>query len=373
VLDIMDGLPAQERTVLVLAELQHDPPEAIAAALGLTRAEVEAKLVSARARFQHAFEERRAATAAGADAAPAPTSAVDDGVRLTARLAAGDVLAGRYRIDDVLGEGGMAIIYRATAIEGGETVAIKALHPETAASPPLRARLEREAEALAMVEHPHIVRLLESGTDPDGAVYLVMEFVPGKTLSQELERGALAMGRALGLFDQLLDALGALHEVSVVHRDLKPENVKVQRDGARWTAKLLDLGIARIAGRIEPTSKLTATGIAIGTPAYMPPEQAMGKEVSAPGDLYAATILLFEMITGQQPFFSHDMTTLLLMQVSSPPPLPSEVDGEREFSAALEQVVLTGLAKDPSDRPQTAADFRAALRQCPEWRTVVSA
>jgi RNA polymerase sigma factor (sigma-70 family) len=369
VLDIMDGLPAEERTVLVLVELQHDTPDAIAAALGMTRGEVEAKLVSARARFQAAFDERCAAAEATEPPSPAAPSP-DPGPRLASQLAAGDTLAGRFRIESLLDEGGMAVVYRATDLETERPVAIKALLPETAGSHPLRARLRREADALARVSHPHVVELVTTGTDPDGSVYLVMEFVDGPTLSSELDRGPMSMRRALAVFDQVLDGLGALHDAAVIHRDLKPENIKLKTTAPGFTTKILDLGIARLTDETLAVTKLTSTGLAIGTPAYMPPEQAMGRDVDPPGDLYAATILLFEMITGKLPFHSNDLSTLLLMQVSTPPPLPSEVDPEREYSEQLEDLLLQGLAKDPEDRPATAAAYREAIRTCPEWRTV---
>ncbi len=370
VLDIMDGLPADERTVLVLAELQHESPEDIATSLGLTRGEVEAKLVSARRRFQHAFEERRVAgaqTPAPTSEAPPADADADDGPKLTQQLAPGDTLAGRFRIDAVLDEGGMALIYKATDLEHDRTVAVKALLPETAASHPLRERLRREAKALQRVQHPHVVELVSSGTDGDGSVYLVMEFVDGPTLSDTLEEGGMSRRKALETFDQILDGLQALHAARVIHRDLKPENVKLARKGPKRSAKILDLGIARLLDEPPQATKLTGTGLAIGTPAYMPPEQAMGKDVEAPGDVYAAAIVLFEMLTGKLPFHSNDLATLLLMQVSTPPPLPSEVDPDGEYSEQLEDLLMSGLAKDPTDRPLSAQAFRDAIRQCPEW------
>lgn len=370
VLDIMDGLPADERTVLVLAELQHESPDDIATSLGITRADVEAKLVSARRRFQYAFDERRNASAGAPEphpAPPTPSPSPDDGPRLTQQLAAGDKLANRFRIDAVLDEGGMALIYEATDLEFDRKVAVKALLPETAASHPLRERLRREAKALQRVEHPNVVALVATGTDGDGSVYLVMELVDGPTLSASLEEGGLSRRKALALFDEILAGLHALHTAQVIHRDLKPENVKLARKGPKRTAKILDLGIARLLDEPPETTKLTGTGLAIGTPAYMPPEQAMGKEVEAPGDVYAAAIVLFEMLTGKLPFHSNDLATLLLMQVSTPPPLPSEVDPDGEYSEQLEDLLMSGLAKDPTDRPLSAAAFREAIRQCPEW------
>ncbi len=270
----------------------------------------------------------------------------------------GSVLAGRYRIDALLGSGGMGAVYRAEHVHMRKAVAVKVLHREMTQVPEVVSRFEREAVAAARIEHLNVATAKDFGRLEDGSFYLVLEFVEGQSLAKVLrERGALSEERALRIARQIADGLAAAHAAGIVHRDLKPDNVMlVERDGQRDLVKVLDFGIAKV--KLDTTSEqpLTQMGMVFGTPEYMSPEQAQGFDVDARSDLYALGIISYEMLSGTSPFRHEDLVAILARQITlDPPPLPDHV------SSATAALVFQLLKKAPAQRPQTAVEVRERL------------
>ena len=261
----------------------------------------------------------------------------------------GSVLAGRYRVEAPLGHGAMGIVYRGTQLAVGRTVAIKLLPPDRH-DDRARGRFEQEACALAALQHPHIVALVDYGVADDGLLYLVMEHLEGETLADLLEHeGPLPEGRAAHITRQLLAALGEAHGRNLVHRDLKPSNVVLTRCGRDPDfVKLIDFGIARPlgAGRLG----LTATNDVIGSPRYLSPEQAQRRPLTAASDLYALGCVAYEMLTGAPPFADEDTAVGCILAHAQRQPGPPSRDGAL-ITGALASWTMRCLAKAPWDRP----------------------
>jgi Tol biopolymer transport system component/tRNA A-37 threonylcarbamoyl transferase component Bud32 len=263
-------------------------------------------------------------------------------------------LAGRYAVERELGHGGMAVVYLAEDLKHHRRVALKILRPELAASVGSQ-RFLREIEIAATLTHPHILPLYDSG-EADGLLYYVMPFVAGESLRDRLSRERrLPVADALAITTEAADALGHAHALGVIHRDIKPENILLEAGHA----VVSDFGIAR-AVSAAGTSTLTETGLAVGTPAYMSPEQASGsKDVDARSDLYALGCVLYEMLTGDAPYAGPTPMAILAKKLSEPAP---RVSVERsQVPAQVEAALVKVLAAEPADRFVTAADFAAAL------------
>lgn len=292
---------------------------------------------------------------AGAAAPVAPAPEAGDG----ALDRVGTTVAGRYRIDRLLGSGGMGAVYRAEHVLMRKTVALKVLHREMTLVPEVVARFEREAIAASRVDHPNVVAATDFGKLEDGGFYLVLEFVEGRSLRAVLDaEGALAPDRAARIAAQIASALAEAHAQGIVHRDLKPDNVMlVERPENPEHVKVLDFGIAKVAANdLAGQPALTRFGSVFGTPEYMSPEQAMGTTVDHRADLYALGVLLHEMLAGETPFHDQDLMALLARQMTAPPPpLPTSVP------PALRAVVARLLAKRPEERPPSADAVVAAL------------
>ncbi|MBX7083544.1 MAG: protein kinase [Nannocystaceae bacterium] len=284
--------------------------------------------------------------------------------------ALGTVLAARFRLDEVLGEGAMGVVFRAADLAGGPDVAVKLMHPRFRDDARMLARFDREARAGAVLEHRHCVRVLGAGTSPGGDRFLVMQLVRGESLRDAIDAG-IAPRRAFALAAQLLEALAHVHGHGFVHRDVKPENILLVReaDGGE-TLKLLDLGLVREEQPSPRGQGLTRLGALFGTPWYMAPEQAEGAVVDARADLYAAGAVLFEMIAGRPPFLGDSLVEVLSQHLHAEvPALPSWLP------RSLDGFVRTLLAKRPADRPASAAaaltGLRAALARAAASPTVV--
>src|SRR6187401_2817638 len=257
-------------------------------------------------------------------------------------LALNKVIAGRYRLEARIGEGGMGIVYRARHVLIDRVVAVKLIRPDLRGETHMRAWMLREARAANRVDHAHIIDIHDIGETEEGELYLVMEYLIGTPLSAELARGPMPIARAVDILEQMCAALARAHDLGVVHRDLKSDNILLtQRGGRKDFVKILDFGLAAIAR--DP--RLAPKGAVFGTPEYMSPEQARGEEAAAQSDLYALGILFFEMVTGQLPFRSSDRETLLEMQRSSPAPKPMSL--RRDLPEAAERIILRLLEKDP--------------------------
>ncbi|HEX4339688.1 MAG TPA: protein kinase [Polyangiaceae bacterium] len=285
----------------------------------------------------------------------------------------GSVLAGRYRVERLLGEGGMGRVYLAQHVLMKKPVALKVLHPEMTAIPEIVARFEREAVAAARIDHANVAQAMDFGRLDDGSLYFVLEYVDGRSLRALLEAGALPLGRALSIARQVASALVAAHQVGIVHRDLKPDNVMLveQPDGTD-RVKVLDFGIAKLtAGDGEaavPGKTLTRVGVVMGTVGYMAPEQALGQAVSHLADIYAFGSMLYEMLAGHLPFVADDITVILTKQLTEdPPPLPESVPAE------LARLIERLLARNAADRVQTAAELLETLDAISRRRMVAVA
>ncbi len=257
-------------------------------------------------------------------------------------------LADRYRIERQLGQGGMATVFLAHDLRHERDVAIKVLHPELAASMGAE-RFEREIKLAAKLHHPHILGLFDSG-EADGLFYYVMPFVPGESLRDRITREQmLPVDDALQITYEVADALGAAHALGIVHRDIKPENILL----AGGHALVADFGVARAAS--EAGEKLTQTGMAVGTPTYMSPEQAMGDTVGPTSDLYALGCVAYEMLTGQPPFTGANARAIMARHTMEA--VPSLRLVRDTVPEEVEEAILAVLAKVPADRPQSAKEF----------------
>jgi Tol biopolymer transport system component len=283
---------------------------------------------------------------------------------------------GAYVIQSAIGAGGMGEVYKARDTRLDRTVAIKVLPPHWAGTPEMKQRFEREAQAIAALNHPYICTLHDIGReagDPSAPAvdFLVMEYLEGETLAARLERGPLAVDEALQVAIQIADALDKAHRHGVVHRDLKPGNIFLARGAGPSeppTAKLLDFGLARLnpdAGRAQSTptpaaGQLTTPGAILGTLQYMSPEQLEGSDADPRSDIFAFGVVVHEMITGRKTFEGKSRVLLMsAIATSEPAPLSH---AQRDVPPALEHVVSTCLAKDPAERWQSARDLLAALQ-----------
>ncbi|MCK6571859.1 protein kinase [Myxococcota bacterium] len=274
----------------------------------------------------------------------------------------GQVVGDRYRLEHLIGEGGIGQVFRARDLMTRELVALKALRPEFARDARIKRRFMREARAVARLQHPHIVRLFTCG-DSDDAPYIAMELIEGQALSEHRDQG-LHLDTLMTVVDQTLSALAFAHARGVVHRDVKPENILVSwvDRGRRPFIKLLDFGFARVEG--DQDVKLTQVqGDAFGTPLYMAPEQASAKgNVGPETDLYAMGVILFEFLSGQPPFTGAHGMAVALKHVMEPVPALRPRTG-LAMPFGLEDVVRRALEKEPRNRWRTAADMRRALAQ----------
>gem|GEM_PF-383361 len=269
------------------------------------------------------------------------------------------VLAGRYRLLQRLGAGSTATTYVAEDLALGRRVAIKLFHPAALTDPADLARFEREARAAAAVTHPNVVRVYDAGVDKDRR-FLVMEWVDGIDLKQFIrQRGRLPLEEAARIMSDLLQGLAAIHQAGIVHRDVKPQNVLIDRAGR---AKLTDFGIARVVR--DPGA--TETGTILGSAAYMAPEQALGKPVTPAADLYAAGIILYELLTGQLPFTSQSPVEVMYQHVHAQPLPPRRLNPT--IPPAVEAVILRALAKAPEERYRSAEAMAAALEAAVQGR-----
>jgi serine/threonine-protein kinase len=305
------------------------------------------------------------------------TSGVDSPVSASpsgATSLVGKVLSERYRIESVLGEGGMGAVYLAEHVLMHKRLAVKVLHPEMTRMPEIVARFEREAMAAAHIEHPNVAAATDFGKLEDGSFFLVLEYVEGTSLRDLIAKGPLGAERALHIAYQIGAALARAHSLGIVHRDLKPENVMlVEREGDPNFVKVLDFGIAKVPvgglsrGDASPPQSgqvLTQLGMVYGTPEYMAPEQALGQEVDARADLYALGVILFEMLTGVRPFEADSKVTLLGMKVTSDPPTMASKNPDARVQDSVEAIVRRLLDKEAANRYPDAREVLDGIDGC---------
>jgi eukaryotic-like serine/threonine-protein kinase len=280
----------------------------------------------------------------------------------------GTIVDGRYALEEIVGRGGMGVVYRGEHVTIRRPVAVKVLLSALAGIPELRSRFEREAMAIGKIDNPNCVGVFDVGSMPDGSLYLVMEFLEGEPLGDLLQReNLLEPPRAMHILSHVLRGLEHIHSVGIVHRDIKLDNIHlITQDGDPDFAKILDFGIAKTIGAEQQDEvKLTQAGIAFGTPLYMAPEQALGNPIDGRADLYAASVMAYEMLTGRPPFYSDDKIELLSMHTTrEPPPMRERMPkGARPVPSAIEALVRRGLAKRPADRIPSATEYLAQIHE----------
>ncbi|WAS95853.1 serine/threonine protein kinase [Nannocystis punicea] len=273
----------------------------------------------------------------------------------------GEVLADRYRVHHRLGKGGMGEVYLAEHMDIGRKVAIKTLNAHLQDKPEIAERFMQEARTSSRVRHSNIVDITDFGKTDHGAPFFVMEYLEGEDLKSVLKRErVLPWERARDIILQVCAALAAAHAHGLVHRDLKPDNIYLIRQGEQELVKVLDFGIAKIIS--EAGDEMTQTGVLLGTPEYMSPEQAQDEPLDGRSDIYAMGVLMFRMFTGRLPFRAKAFMAVLGMHMQQPPPRPSEVDPNHPVSERQEAIILRCLAKKPEDRFQSADELAAAIR-----------
>jgi serine/threonine-protein kinase len=267
----------------------------------------------------------------------------------------GQLLDDRYRVIEPIGEGAMGNVYRGERVKLGRMVAIKVLN-ENVPNNASRRRFEREATAMAKLEHPHCAAVLDVGVHHDRP-YVVMELVSGQNLKDVLQAGPLPIVRAVEITRQVLSGLSHAHEHGIIHRDIKPANIMLsQKSGVGDHVKILDFGLARST---QDTTNLTGAMV-LGTPNYMAPEQIRGGQIDHRVDLYSCGIMLFELVTGAKPFHADDPMAVCMQHLTFAPPTLAEKAPGRSFGA-LESVVARALAKDPAQRFASAQELSDAL------------
>ena len=297
----------------------------------------------------------------GVEYSDATTLCPADGVALetTDDALIGKILAGKYRIDARLNAGGMGSVYKATHVLMDKTVAIKVLRPSLAADEKIVARFSREARAASRISHPNAISVTDFGEDENGIVFLVMEFLSGRTLKHVIrDEGPLPLWRIVEITRQVGDALVAAHAQGVVHRDLKSENIMLlDTTSVGDYAKVLDFGIAKInEADGDFDGGLTAPNLVIGTPQYMSPEQcSQDSEIDHRSDIYSLGVILYEMLVGHVPF-SGDSATIVMMKHLQEP-VPSVLDERNDVAPPVGRVVARAMAKVPSNRYQTVAEL----------------
>jgi serine/threonine protein kinase len=279
----------------------------------------------------------------------------------------GQVLSGTYEVLRVIGEGGMGRVYEARHSRlANKRFAIKMLHGDLARQPEVVTRFQREAEAASGLSHPNVVGVFDVNTAPDGRPYIVAELLEGEQLGDYLERtGKIGAPLAIPIVRQICRALTRAHEQGIVHRDMKPENVFLV--GADGSVKVLDFGISKLS---ESSSNLTKTGMVMGTPDYMAPEQARGDRVDARADIYAVGAILYRALTGRKPFEGLEPMATLTAALVQEPPRPSII--EPSIPIALELALQHAMAKEPSQRFQTMAELDEALAPFDTGQNVAS-
>ncbi len=314
-----------------------------------------------------AGESGRARVAVASARNPEPELEAEDAIE--AEHIVGEIIDGRYRVERLLGTGGMGAVYEAEHIEIGKKVALKVLHPQFSRQADLVQRFRREARAASKVGHPNIVDVTDSGTTEAGDAYFVMERLDGTDLADVLRNERrIAIDRTVGIGAQICRALHAAHQAGIIHRDLKPENIfLVARDGQPDFVKVLDFGIAKSDGpTTQAPRRLTTPGIAMGTPEYMAPEQAAGKPVDGRVDIYSVGAILYEMLLGEPPHAGANVMDILAKKATeAPQPIRPR---NKAVPEPLERVILACLEREPARRPQTMAALEYELNKCLKGR-----
>jgi len=284
-----------------------------------------------------------------------------EGASAILELTSGSILHHKYRLEELLGEGGMGAVWRAHHLQLDLSVAIKLLRGEAPKNEVLSERLRIEARAAARLVHPAIVRVFDVDATDSGDPFIVMELLDGESLASLLERGRLSGERAVQTLLPIAEALVLAHSKGIIHRDLKPHNVFMAKDGEREQPKLLDFGIAKLTASPMPAGNLTDTGILLGSPDYMCPEQARGQnDVDYRADIWQFCVVLYEAVSGHTPF-DGDNYNALMRAIVEDDPMPLQLSDSVDHRLA--DLIFWGLAKDRAERPGTVHELGRALAQ----------
>jgi hypothetical protein len=293
-----------------------------------------------------------------------------DGTALRSTNALGDlmgsVVAERYHILKKLGEGGMGQVYLAEHVKMGRKAALKVMNPGMNQDPDAIARFNREAANASRLNHPNVCAIYDFGETPEGLIYLAMEYIEGESLSSLIEKnGVLAAPRAASIIHQAADALSVAHDYGIVHRDLKPDNIMISRnrDGSDLV-KVVDFGIAKASS--SDAQKVTKTGLVVGTPEYMSPEQLAGDKLDGRSDIYSLGLVAFNCLTGKLPFPSNSAQEAMIMRLTDFPKTLAEIKPDIEWPVELQNVMDKALARDADERYQKAADFGREIAKAVE-------
>ncbi len=290
-----------------------------------------------------------------------PTRATDDDQGGTQLV--GALLDGRYRIERKVGEGGMSFVYLATDVQSQQPCAIKVLSGALSHDVNAMARLKREASLGMRLAHPNVCHILRMGETPEGRVYVVMPFVDGEILSERTHRtGHLELEETVPLVQDIAAGLHVAHELTIIHRDLKPENIMIcRRPGGTEYAVVMDFGLAKERRAGAELQKLTATGIIMGTPEFMSPEQLRGNPLDARTDIYALALVIYEALTGRLPFQGRTQQETMIARLRGDPVPLRRMNPDMKFPEAVELVLIKALARNPDDRYQSALEFADAF------------
>jgi len=277
----------------------------------------------------------------------------------------GRVIAGNFRIDGLIGSGAMGNVYKAEQLSLGKQVAIKVLHPHLMGDEKLVGRFKREAKSASLLNHPNSIQIIDSGQDRDGTLYIAMELLTGRDLAQVIRDDfPLPLPRVVRILSQVLSALEEAHAQRVIHRDLKPSNIMlIQRRDEKDFVKVCDFGIAKatLSEADDRAAMLTIQGLVCGTPEYMAPEQARAEPLDGRADLYAAAVILYQMVTGDIPFRADSPMAIVSRHLVEAPMPPSKRRPDLRLPKIIDDVVLRGLEKEREMRYPTAVAFREVL------------
>jgi serine/threonine-protein kinase len=276
----------------------------------------------------------------------------------------GAVIADRYHITKKLGEGGMGQVYLAEHVKMGRRCAIKIMTPGTMSDPDAISRFNREAANASRITHPNVCAIYDFGETPDGLIYLAMEFIEGKSLTDLLgESATLPLARAATMIQQCAEGLQVAHDLGIVHRDLKPDNIMVATTRGKDTVKVVDFGIAKaIGGDDGKAQKVTKTGFVVGTPEYMSPEQLAGDPVDGRSDLYSLGLVFYRMLTGASPFPADSQQETMIKRLTDDPMPLAVARPDVRFPPEVQRVLDRALARSPNDRYQNAGDLARDVR-----------
>ena len=287
---------------------------------------------------------------------------------LTAANLVGKILEGRYRMISKVGEGGMSFVYLALDIATQERYAIKVLSPQLSEDANAMARLRREAALGMRLAHPNVCHIMRLGETEDGMVYVVMPFVEGELLADRTNRlGQIPLDETVRFVRDMAEGLHLAHQLKIVHRDLKPENVMIcRRDDGTEYAVVMDFGLAKERRAEGELQKLTATGIILGTPEFMSPEQLRGKVLDARTDIYSLALLVYEMLTGKLPFLGRTQQEMMIARLRNDPIPLRRMRSDLPLPEAVERVLNKAMQRSPEARHQTTLEFADAFAAAAE-------